>query len=211
MFANVTHNNLIEMSIYYTIRQIIRQTWKNDRDQYLTPNQAYANDDNFKTNCLTYALFNNNIQSEYGTNHWIPFTEQEVEPRRAFESNFMTNYMRGKLKPKTNPKAAQGSLIAENTESRVPTEPLVFSDEAKAVFDAGRELWRYYHSQPDSNPNAALYDIKEYFQGRNEKGRMNNSSKDEKYNKLMENLRDQLKILAAKIEPKVYEHGFLLK
>ena len=40
---------------------------------------------------------------------------------------------------------------------------------------------------------------------------MNNSSKDERYSKLMDNLRDKLKILAARIEPKVYEHGFLLK
>ena len=119
----------------------------------------------------------------------------------------MTDYMKGKFKPKT----AQGSLIDATAVSRVPQEPLAFSDEAKAVFDAGRELWRYYHAQPDSNPNAALYDIKEYFQGRNEKGRMNNSSSDEKYNKLMDELRAKLKILAAKIEPKVYEHGFLLK
>ena len=123
----------------------------------------------------------------------------------------MTDYIKGKFKPEASSKLTQGSLIADNTESRVPTEPLVFSDEAKAVFDAGRELWKYYHSQPNANPNAALYDIKEHFQGRNAKGRMNNSSKDEKYNELMDNLRAKLKILAAKIEPKVYEHGFLLK
>ena len=211
MFTNVTHNNLIEMAVYYTIRHVIRQTWKNDRDQYLTPSSSYNYDNEFKSDCLTFTLFDNNVQSEDGINHWIPFTEQEVEPRRAFESHFMADYIKGKLKPKTSIKTEQGSLIADDTESRVPTEPLVFSDEAKAVFDAGRELWRYYHSQPDSNPNAALYDIKEYFQGRNEKGRLKKTSKDEKYNKLMDELRAKLKILAAKIEPKVYEHGFLLK
>jgi hypothetical protein len=38
---------------------------------------------------------------------------------------------------------------------------------------------------------------------------MNNKSDDEKYNELISDLREKLKILAKKIEPKVYEHGFL--
>jgi very-short-patch-repair endonuclease len=86
---------------------------------------------------------------------------------------------------------------------------LKFSPEATEVFDAGRELWKYYHSQPNCNVNASLYDIREHFQGRNDKGKMNNKSKDESYMKLITNLRDKLKRLAQKIEPKVYEYGFL--
>jgi hypothetical protein len=57
--------------------------------------------------------------------------------------------------------------------------------------------------------NASLYDIREHFQGRNEKGKMNNTSTDQKYNELIENLRLALKILTQKIEPKVYEYEFL--
>lgn len=123
----------------------------------------------------------------------------------------MVDYIKGKNNPKSNIKVEQVSLIAMNAEYRVSEGPLIFSDEAQAVFDAGRELWRYYHSKVDSNPNAAFYDIKEYFQGRNEKGRMNSTSADEKYNKLIGLLRSKLKILATKIEPKVYEHGFLIR
>ncbi|MDR0547760.1 MAG: hypothetical protein LBG77_09335, partial [Dysgonamonadaceae bacterium] len=85
-----------------------------------------------------------------------------------------------------------------------------FSIEAQAVFDAGRELWKYYHTQKNVNVNASLYDIKEYFQGRNDKGKMNNKSTDEKYNELIGSLRGELKILAKKIEPKVYEYEFLI-
>jgi hypothetical protein len=59
------------------------------------------------------------------------------------------------------------------------------------------------------NPNASLYDIREHFQGRNAKGRMNSRSDDVKYTELIRDLRDKLKILAKKIEPKVYEYGFL--
>jgi hypothetical protein len=97
----------------------------------------------------------------------------------------------------------------------------VFSPEATNVFDAGRALWRYYHTQPyhsiggasegrgGYNVNASLYDIREHFQGRNEKGKMNNKSNDETYNVLIGNLRSALKTLAKKIEIKVYEYGFL--
>jgi hypothetical protein len=56
-----------------------------------------------------------------------------------------------------------------------------------------------------------LYDIKEYFRGRNGGGRMNTKSDDEHFNILDTNLKDALKILASKIEPKVYEYGFLLE
>lgn len=209
--SEISPENIIENSVFLSVRKVIEKSWINDRDQYVYPLSTWETDELFKTDCLTYALFNNNIQSEYGINHWIPFTEKEVGAKEAFESHFMTEYIKGKLKPKASTKTAQGSLLAKNTESRVPTVPLVFSEEAKAVFDAGRKLWRYYHKKDGSNPNASLYDIKKRFQGVNSKGKMNNKSEDGDYNDLMGNLRDKLKILAAKIEPKVYEHGFLLK
>jgi hypothetical protein len=41
---------------------------------------------------------------------------------------------------------------------------------------------------------------------------MNTKSKgDEIYNELMDKLRSALKLLAEKIEPKIYEYGFLIK
>ena len=39
---------------------------------------------------------------------------------------------------------------------------------------------------------------------------MNSESSDECYTELMKDLRDKLKILAKKIEPKIYEYGFLI-
>lgn len=207
----ITDANIKEVAVYFAVRKVVSADWLNDRDQFIYPHETWKSDKVFQNDCLAYTLFNNNIQSQYGINHWIPFTEQEVEPRRAFESHFMVDYIKGKNNPKSNIKVEQVSLIAMNAEYRVSEGPLIFSDEAQAVFDAGRELWRYYHSKVDSNPNAAFYDIKEYFQGRNEKGRMNSTSADEKYNKIIGLLRSKLKILATKIEPKVYEHGFLIR
>ena len=117
----------------------------------------------------------------------------------------MPDFIKGKIKKdSTNETLFDVEAIAES-------KPLVFSDEATAVFDAGRELWRYYHKQPRCNVNASLYDIREHFQGRNEKGKMNNKSDDAKYMELITNLRTTLKVLAANIAPKVYEYGFLKK
>ena len=87
---------------------------------------------------------------------------------------------------------------------------LNFTPKAKAVFDAGRELWKYYHAQPMVNPNASFYDIRAYFQGRKENGKMNAKSDDEHYTDLIGNLRQALKELADQIKPKVYEYGFLV-
>ena len=87
------------------------------------------------------------------------------------------------------------------------------SSAARAVLDAGRELWRYYHAQPNANPNASYYDIRLHFQGVKKtssgKEQMNATSSDETYNALLANLRAAHKALAARIAPKVYEYGFL--
>lgn len=201
-------DNLIQSCIYLSVRQCIEATWLNDRDQFLYPNDGWKTDKEFQSDCLAYTLFHgqNRITSHESVNHWIPFTENEVEARERFESHFMVEFMNGKIKPENQP---QADLFATQAETFIPTEKMQFSAEATAVFDAGRELWRYYHAQPNVNVNASLYDIKEYFQGRNDKGKMNNSSSDEHYNELVKALREALKILARKIEPKVYEYGFL--
>ncbi len=201
----ITDKNLIEISIYVTARHIIPATWLNDRDQYVFPNENWRNDLEFQNDCITFTLFDNsnNIQSQFGTNHWIPFTEQEVNAQAKFESNFMTDFIKGKIKPEVT-----ATSLFDEAQTK-EQKPLVFSEVATAVFDAGRELWKYYHAQKDINVNASLYDIREYFQGRNDKGRMNSKSDDARYMELISALRAKLSDLADKIKPKVYEYGFL--
>jgi hypothetical protein len=171
--------------VYFAVRKVIPADWLNDRDQFLYPNKKWESNSEFQNDCIVYALFNNNIQSKYGINHWIPFTEQDVDAKEKFDSNFMSHY----LKRKT------------------------FSAEAQAVLDAGRELWKYYHAKIKNNKtasvNASLYDIREFFQGRNAKGTMKTKSDDKTYNAFLAALRDNLKTLSEKIRPKVYEYGFL--
>lgn len=89
-----------------------------------------------------------------------------------------------------------------------------FSSQANELLKAGKELFKYYHTHSEDKnylANASLYDIKEFFQGRDEKGRMNNPSKvkDEHYKALLSDLNEALNVLAKKLEPKIYEYGFL--
>lgn len=200
-FKPIAFSNLIESLIYYAVRHCIPATWLNDRDQFLHPKNGWQNDYEFQNDCMAFSLFNNDIQSEFGTNHWIPFTEQEVNAQNRFESHFMTDFINGKIKIENE------TNLFGTTENQ--TVKRTFSEEATAVFEAGRELWKYYHSQPNVNPNASYYDIREYFQGRNDKGRMNSKSDDEKYMELISELRNQLNFLADKIKPKIYEYEFL--
>lgn len=224
---HITSENLIKSAIYLCMRIVVAANWLNDREQFLQPNVDWEKDAFFQTNCLTYSIFSNkNSIQHLQVNHWIPFTEQEVNAKEKFASHFMTDFIAGRCpqsqktkderrntqsgKEGQTEKASASLRNLSEEESFVPTEPLVFSAEATAVFDAGRELWRYYHAQPNANPNASYYDIREHFHGRNEKGKMNPKSDDAEYMRLLSNLKEAMEVLRQQIVPKVYEYGFLI-
>jgi hypothetical protein len=201
---NIDANNLIKACIYFAVRHCIPADWLNDRDMFLYPTDGWKTDTVFQNDCLAYTLFHsqNKISATLGTNHWIPFTEEEVNTRKSFDSHFMLSFIGGKIIQN-----GYSDLFEQNGDKWCIKRK--FSIEAKAVFDAGRKLWRYYHEQRRSKVNASLYDIREHFQGRDEKGKMNNKSENETYNELIGKLREKLKVLAKKIEPNVYKYGFL--
>lgn len=205
-YYDITQQNIIPSAIYIAVRHCIKKTWLNDRDQFLTPNDGWKSDIEFQSDCLIYTLFHgqNRFTSLEGTNHFIPYTEAAVDAKEKFESHFMSDYLRNGAAPDTQTKMD----FASGKPNPTPSKP-VLSAEATAVMDAGRELWRYYHQQPTANPNASFYDIRGHFQGFNENGKMNPDSTDETYTTLIGNLRQAQKALSAKIEPKIYEYGFL--
>jgi predicted RNA methylase len=181
--------NVIPTAIYFAVRHCIAADWLNDRDQFFAPNEGYQTDKEFQNDCLIFTLFHhqNGIYSKNVDNHWIPFTEQEVNAKDNFQSAFMSDFLKRRK----------------------------LSKEAKAVFEAGKALWAYYHETIQTAKRAlvdvSLYEIREYFKGRNENGKMKNKATDERFNELDAELRSALKMLAKKIQPKVYEYGFLKK
>ena len=241
----ITPNNLLPICMFVAVRLCIEATWLNDRDQFLYPNDGWKADGEFQGDCLVFTLFHgqNRISSAYGPNHWIPFTEAEVDAKECFQSHFMSDLLAGK--GGTRSVASGGKYVqtgltgwtgsadgdctgggtrsvasADGTEAVPPNpvnpvNPVQISPAARAVLDAGRELWRYYHAQPHANPNASYYDIRRHFQGMKTtakgKEQMNPTSADETYNVLLAALRAAMKKLAAQIEPKVYDYGFLRK
>ncbi|MDO4629107.1 MAG: hypothetical protein Q4C70_07985 [Planctomycetia bacterium] len=64
------------------------------RGEFKSPT-CWEEDLEFQSDCLAFALFHgqNRISAEDGVNHWIPFTENEVEARDKFASKFMTKLM----------------------------------------------------------------------------------------------------------------------
>ena len=230
----ITPSNIIPMVTYFAVRLCIEADWLNDRDQFLYPNNDWQTDTEFQADCLIYTLFHgqNRISSEHGINHWIPFAEEEVDAKEIFESHFMSNFIHGQIKKTIRTEEEQKEYEKDGKNYHVAnafeesttttylhdgTSPLVLSKQAKAVMDAGRELWRYYHQQPiaKEKPNASFYDIRLYFQGtkttKSGKQQMNTESDDPTYTALIADLRLKIKELARHIEPKVYNYGFLRK
>ena len=222
----VTRNNIVQSCVYFSVRHCMEANWLNHYDQFLWPSVSWNSDCVFKLDCLAFALFHgkNRITCKAGTNHWIPFTEDEVDAKDAFRSHFMSEFLKdlreGKGVPAARPNGGRfveaslpglgespGLLLA--AEAAPSPRPLRFSAEAEAVFDAGRALWRHYHSQPGALPDASFYDIRAHFQGFKPNGHMNPDSADETYTRLVGALRDAERALAAKLAPKVREHGFL--
>lgn len=211
---------ILLVSVFFSIRHCIKATWQNDRDQFYAPyDDAWQDDNEFKNNSLAFCLFHNQNRimnfdntKKYGKfveiNHFIPFDEEEVGAKERYASHVLLDFLKVKLQEQTQ----NNNLFNSSKKER---KPLEFSETALSVLNAGREIYRYYHAQDftknDYNANVSLYDIKEFFQGRNAQGKLNPpaKAKDEHYKQLYANLQDALKDLAKEIQPKVYEYGFL--
>ncbi|MEN9848270.1 MAG: hypothetical protein RL368_1010, partial [Pseudomonadota bacterium] len=189
----VTPENLWQVAIVFSVRRLIKPTWINDRDQFLQPTGELT--DEFKNDCLIWMLFNgSNLTASANdlewngkkwsiVNHFIPFTETEVNATARFESDFMVEYLKKKK----------------------------LSKEAKAVLDAGCELWKAYLSHTDprnvcdelklNRPDVGWYQIRNALKKRNESGDFPPVS--------FNGFEISYKILTEKLQPLVFELGFL--
>jgi hypothetical protein len=189
----VTDKNLWQVAIVFSMRQLVKHTWINHNDQFLKPTETL--NDEFKNDCLISMLFHgknltasaNNLEWKGKkwsiVNHFIPFTEEEVNSPDRFESDFMVQYLANKI----------------------------LSDEAKNVLEEGKKLWQSYFAHTDvrkvrdelklNRADVGWYQIRKALQARNASGDfppVNFKPFEESY-----------KILTDKLQPQVYELGFL--
>ena len=204
---NIGLNNLNAVAVYFAARWAEDSNWLNKSDQIMYPSKDPLTDTDFVNNCLLFASFygHNHVTLDKGENHWIPFSEKELGVTTAPFAHSTLNKVF----------VARGITLGSK----------VLSAEAQEVLKAGYEVYKYYHTGNHGRPftqspdgtggvyrhNAALYDIRRFFQGVKDNGHMKIKSKDEHYNKLIETLREKLRVLRDKhITPKVYEYGFLV-
>ncbi len=158
----ITDKNLWQVAVVFAMRRVVRPTWLNDRDQFLQPTEPLTEE--YKTDCLLWMLFNRcnrtasandlewNGKKWSIVNHFIPYTEEEVDAPDRFESDFMVQY------------------LADKT----------LSAEATAVLDAGRTLWKAYFAHTDvrtvrdqyklNRPDVGWYQIRNALAARNKSG-----------------------------------------
>ncbi len=200
----VNPENLWQAAIVFSVRRLAKPTWLNDRDQFLQPTEPLSNE--FKSDCLIWMLFNRQNRTASANdlewngkkwsivNHFIPFTEEEVGAPDRFESDFMVRYLQN-LDRVLNPIKVGGSL----------------SLEAQQVMQEGKKLWQAYFAQTDvrsvrdelklNRADVGWYQIRKALQARNASGDfapVNFKPFEEAY-----------KALTEKLQPMVYELGFL--
>ncbi|KAK3582495.1 hypothetical protein CHS0354_024042 [Potamilus streckersoni] len=193
----LTPENLWQAAIVFTVRRIIKPIWLNDRDQFLQPDQPLTAE--FKADCLVWMLFNgSNLTASADNlewqgkkwsivNHFIPFTESEVNSNGRFESDFMVRY------------------LADNEVSKN------LSEEAKHVLEEGKKLWQAYFSQTDvhsvrdalklNRSDVGWYQVRKAVQARNASGDFAEVS--------FRDFEAAYKALTEKLRPMVFELGFL--
>lgn len=186
----VTRENLWQVGVVFAVRRLIKQTWLNDRDQFLQPSGALSAV--FISDCLIWMLFNgsnlsagaNGLEWNGKTwslvNHFIPFTEEEVGASGRFESDFMSNYL----------------------------ADVKLSKEAKLVLDEGREIWKKYHATQFekkirdefklNRPDVGWYQIRRALEVREDDGSVD-----------FEPFKLAYDFLSQKLRPQLYELGFL--
>jgi hypothetical protein len=189
----INAGNVWQAAIVFSVRRLIKPSWLNDRDQFLQPTEPLT--DEFKTDCLLWMLFNGsnlsasandlewNSQKWSIVNHFIPFTEEEVDAPDRFESDFMVQY------------------LADKT----------LSPEATAVLDAGRVLWKTYFSHTDARTVRDQYKLNRpdvgWYQIRNALAERNKSGDTAPVN--FTSFETAYQALTAKLRPQVFSLGFL--
>ena len=190
---HITPENFEKAAVVFCVRLLVKHSWTNHNDQFLQPSEALPEE--FKFDCLVWMLFHGkNLTASANdlewngkkwaiVNHFIPYTEGEVNAPDRFESDFMVQY------------------LADKT----------LSTEATAVLDAGRTLWQAYFAHTDVRTVRDQYQLNRpdvgWYQVRNALAERNKSGDTAPVN--FAPFEAAYQALTAKLRPQVFSLGFL--
>ncbi len=198
---SVTSNNFEQAIVVYAVRMIISDSWVVHTDQYMQPNQKLPRE--FINDCVIWSLFSSKNQTaamkdvvyEKETfqiqNHFFPFLLAEIKTWKISDSDISFSLA-----------SAMDRFVA------IWISEHEFSEEARAVYDAGKEIYKFYfanlnhlrtHLAEIKTWDAGFWQIKKVLQDQN-LGR-----------DLFKTLKINHDILGNKILPQIYDYDFLRK
>lgn len=188
----VNADNLAKAAIVFAVRRLITPTWLNDRDQFLQPNQKLP--ESFYTDCLIYMLFSgSNLTAgtapdalEWNGRKWqlINHFTPYTEEQAGAKNKFQSHFMSDYLAGKK------------------------LSKEAQAVYEAGLALWKTFYTADIERKIRDKYKLQNADAGWYQ---IRNALKEADPETDFTAFEQTYKKLAAKLEPLVYEYGFLKK
>ena len=186
----VNADNLADAAVLFAVRRLIAPTWLNDRDQFLQPSKKLP--ESFYTDCLLYMLFSgSNLTAgtakdalEWNGRKW-QLTNHFIpydEAQVGFNGRFQSHFMSDYLHGKK------------------------LSKEAQAVYDKGLKLWQAFYR---ADIERKIRD--EYLLDKSGAGwyQIRNALKKATPQTDFAPFETAYAALAAKLEPLVYEYGFL--
>lgn len=186
----VNADNLADAAVLFAVRRLIAPTWLNDRDQFLQPSKKLP--ESFYTDCLLYMLFSgSNLTAgtakdalEWNGRKW-QLTNHFIpydEAQVGFNGRFQSHFMSDYLHGKK------------------------LSKEAQAVYDEGLKLWQAFYR---ADIERKIRD--EYLLDKSGAGwyQIRNALKKAAPQTDFAPFETAYAALAAKLEPLVYEYGFL--
>jgi hypothetical protein len=196
---SVVPENFDKAMLIHAIRRLPKADWLNDRDQYMQPKTMPSKD--FVQDCTVWNLYSTSNQTvamqnvkykkeNYQVeNHFFPFLKSEVKLWKITDSDIMLTLTAG-----------EDRYVAKWLQSKV------FSEEARAVLEAGRAVWAFYFANLNQL-NTTKFKISTWDAGW---WQVRNALTDQDLGlDLLETLKQKHQALKAKLLPDVYGYGFL--
>jgi len=196
---SVTPENFEKTMVVHAVRRIPKATWINDRDQFLQPKHELKQE--FVCDCTVWNLFCHSnataamkdVMYENETyqinNHFFPFLISELQTWTMTDSDI--------------------SLALTSGNDRFVAQWIAkqeLSAEAKAVFEAGKEIYRFYFAHLHQL-RTLLFEIKTWDAGF---WQIRNVLKEQNLaHDLVEVLKEKHDILRTKLLPQIYEYEFI--